>query len=53
MSEMLAIHERMLAELISGERRGSEALINRHGHEVDVLTERIAARARSIHLPPG
>ena len=53
MSEILAHHERQLAELISGERRGSVALLDRHGHEVDILRERIAARARSIHLPPG
>lgn len=51
MGEMLAFHERILAELIGGERRGSEAMLNRHGHEVDVLRERIAARELPIKRP--
>ena len=45
LGEMLAFHERMLAELVAGERRGSEALIDRHRYEVGRLTELIAARA--------
>ena len=45
LGEMLAFHERMLTELIAGERRGSEAQIDRHRYEVGRLTELIAARA--------
>ena len=52
MTMMLRFHERMLAELISGERRGSDATIDRHGHEVDVLRARIAERtAKTGALP--
>ena len=44
LNEMLAYHERMLTELITGERWIPEALIDRHRHAVGVLRERIAAR---------
>ncbi len=52
LGEMLAFHERMLAELVAGERRGSEALIDRHRYEIGRLAELIAARAARPQAEP-